>query len=55
MSKAISYYDWSSSFKRKDIPKDEDLFNDNETCNTLGIDEGNFKEFLTNWKEKNLI
>jgi hypothetical protein len=50
MSKAISYYDWRLSFKRKVIPYEKDISN----CNTLGIDEDNFKEFLSNWKEKNL-
>jgi len=54
MSKAISYYDWRLSFKRKEIPYEKDISNDNETCNTLGIDDDNFKEFLSNWKEKNL-
>jgi len=54
MSKAISYYDWRLAFKRKDVPYEKDILNDNETCNTLGIDEGNFKEFLTKWKAKNL-
>lgn len=54
MSKAISYYDWELSFKKKDIPNEVDLLIDNETFNTLGIDEGNFKEFLSSWKEKNL-
>ncbi len=54
MSKAISYYDWRLSFKRKDIPYAKEILNDNETCNSLGIGEGYFKEFLTNWKEKNL-
>ena len=54
MSKAISYYDWRLAFKRKDIPYEKEKIFANETGNTLGIDEGNFKEFLTKWKAKNL-
>lgn len=53
MSKAVSYYDWKISFQRKiDIKKDE--VNDIEPINTLGISDNNFKNFVNNWKEKNL-
>ncbi len=54
MSKAISYYDWELSFKRKDTPSNEDKLNDSKSFNTIGIPKGNFKEFLSSWKEKNL-
>jgi hypothetical protein len=54
MSKAISYYDWKSSFDRKSIPKEEEKQNYNEAFNNLGIEEDNFKEFLSKWKERNL-
>ncbi|MBA7550380.1 hypothetical protein ES705_42892 [subsurface metagenome] len=53
MSKAVSYYDWKLSFQRK-IDTKEDELNDNKPVNTLGISENNFKDFIKNWKEKNL-
>ncbi|MFX0029895.1 MAG: hypothetical protein ACFE8B_11840 [Candidatus Hermodarchaeota archaeon] len=53
MSKAISYYDWKLSFQRK-IDTKEDEINDNKPVNTLGISDSNFKDFVKNWKEKNL-
>lgn len=53
MSKAVSYYDWELSFQRKiDIEKEE--VNDNKPINTLGIFKTDFKDFVSNWKEKNL-
>ncbi|MFX1480310.1 MAG: hypothetical protein ACFFCI_19560 [Promethearchaeota archaeon] len=53
MSKAISYYDWKLSFQRK-IDTEVEKSNDNEPFNTLGIPDSNFKDFVKNWKEKNL-
>ena len=53
MSKAISYYDWKLSFQRKFDTKEVEL-NDNEPVNSLGISNSNFKDFIKNWKEKNL-
>lgn len=53
MSKAVSYYDWKLSFQRK-IDTKEDELNVNKPVNTLGISENNFKDFIKNWKEKNL-
>lgn len=53
MSKAVSYYDWELSFQKKiEIEKDE--VNDSEPINTLGIFKNDFKDFVKNWKKKNL-
>ncbi|MFW9822346.1 MAG: hypothetical protein ACFFE4_05400 [Candidatus Thorarchaeota archaeon] len=51
MSKAVSYYDWGLSFKRKVGAKSD---NDN-TINSLGMTTNSFKDFLKKWKEKNSI
>ncbi len=54
-SKAVSYYDWELSFKKKmpiSIEKTEVKKEDN---NSLGIKENDFRAFLINWKQKNLI
>jgi hypothetical protein len=53
MSKAVSYYDWKLSFQKKIDTKIEEV-NDNEPVNTLGISKSNFKNFVKNWKKKNL-
>ena len=53
MSKAVSYYDWKLSFQRY-IDTQEDELNVIKPVNTLGISENNFKDFIKNWKEKNL-
>jgi len=53
MSKAVSYYDWELSFQRK-IGIDKQKVDDNEPINTLGIFKNDFKDFVKNWKEKNL-
>jgi hypothetical protein len=55
MSKAISYYDWELTFKRNNSPQDEDTIIGSKSFNALGIPEGNFKEFISKWKEKNLV
>jgi hypothetical protein len=52
MSKAVSYYDWKLSFNKK-IDPDENILNDNETVNKLGISDSNFKDFIKKWKQKN--
>ncbi|MFX1374679.1 MAG: hypothetical protein ACFFA0_02600 [Promethearchaeota archaeon] len=53
MSKAVSYYDWKLSYQRK-IYDSKDELNDNEPINALGIFENDFKDFIKNWKRKNL-
>lgn len=53
MSKAVvSYYDWKLSFNKK-IDTYKDDLSDNDSINTLGIQENNFKNFMKKWKEKN--
>ena len=49
MSKAISYYDWELSFKKKIAPVQEQ----EETVNSLGIPKNVYKKFLTDWEKKN--
>ena len=51
MSKAVSYYDWELSFRSKNKPK---LNETKDEINLLGISEYKFKNFLKNWKEKNM-
>ncbi len=53
MSKAVSYYDWKLSFKKK-IDSNNDNLEDNDSINTLGIRENSFKDFIKKWKENNL-
>ncbi|MFW9865754.1 MAG: hypothetical protein ACFFEN_06595 [Candidatus Thorarchaeota archaeon] len=52
MSKAVSYYDWKLSFKRK-VEYTGETLNDNDSVNSLGIKEESFKDFMKKWKEKN--
>lgn len=51
MSKAVSYYDWQQSFRDK--PKSDKLLNQ-ESTNSLGLSETNFKNFMKKWKKENL-
>ena len=51
MSKSISYYDWQQSFKAKS-KKAVSLNSSRET--TLGIPNGEYKDFMENWKARNL-
>ncbi|MEE9376607.1 MAG: hypothetical protein V3V33_01050 [Candidatus Lokiarchaeia archaeon] len=51
MSKAVSYYDWQQSFRDK--TKSDQILNQDST-NSLGISENNFKDFIKKWREKNL-
>ena len=51
MSKAISYYDWELSFKKKPLSSTE---NKEKEENSLGIPNMVLKNFLSEWKEKNL-
>ncbi len=54
MSKAeISYYDWKLKFK-KDVKENNSYHNNNESINSLGIPDKEFKEYLKNWKKNNL-
>ena len=49
MSKAISYYDWSLGFKKYSSNEESE-----STTNSLGLDDNVFKEYLNEWKAKNL-
>ena len=52
MSKAISsYYDWQQTFRDK--PKLNKKSNQDE-INSLGISENKFRDFIKNWRKKNL-
>ncbi|MFX1326865.1 MAG: hypothetical protein ACFE91_01810 [Promethearchaeota archaeon] len=53
MSKAVSYYDWELSFKRKTNSNNRSL-NDNGSINTLGISDEDFKDFIKKWKIANI-
>ena len=54
MSKAISYYDWELSFKKKSSSKRSHLTAKEDVVNSLGIPESIYKNFLNEWKKKNL-
>ncbi len=51
MSKAISYYDWELSFKKK---SEEEKNLKEKDINSLGISDYNFKDFIKKWKETNI-
>lgn len=51
MSKAISYFDWELSFKK---PTVSSINNEEKEENSLGIPNTMLKNFLSEWKEKNL-
>jgi len=51
MSKAVSYYDWELSFKST---QQSDLNKNKKEENLIGISDLKFKDFLKEWKEKNL-
>jgi len=51
MSKAISYYDWELSFKKK---SEEELNLKENDINSLGISDHNFKDFIKKWKKVNI-
>ncbi|MBN1214922.1 MAG: hypothetical protein JXA99_05700 [Candidatus Lokiarchaeota archaeon] len=54
MSKSeVSYYDWKKTFKKK-VSDSIDYHNKNESQNSLDISDNEFKEYLKNWKKKNL-
>ncbi|MFX0004175.1 MAG: hypothetical protein ACFFAA_14520 [Promethearchaeota archaeon] len=53
MSKAVSYYDWELSFKRKTNSNKKSL-NNNDSFNALGISDKIFKDFIKKWKKVNI-
>ncbi|MBA7670076.1 hypothetical protein ES703_78219 [subsurface metagenome] len=58
MSKAVSYYDWELQFKKPlSNRSSENLIKrakNKESFNSLGISNNKYKEFMRNWKQKNL-
>ncbi len=59
MSRTDSYLDWELSFRKKgDQPRSSyrKKINShlNKDVNSLGIRKNKFKEFMENWKTKNL-
>jgi hypothetical protein len=55
MSKAISYYDWSLTFKQEDY-KEEPLItkSNKKKLNSIGIAEDEFKDYIKKWKTEHL-
>ena len=59
MSKSVkinSYFDWSQQFSRE---RSHDSFQESQNykenkVNSLGISDDNFKDFINEWKKKNL-
>ncbi|TFG27245.1 MAG: hypothetical protein EU532_07930 [Promethearchaeota archaeon] len=59
MSKPDSYFDWQLTFRKKaDQIHKENLkklpLNARINLNSLGISDNNFREFMKNWKIRNL-
>ena len=59
MSRTDSYFDWELSFRKKgDQPRSSYSIKSNnilnKEVNSLGISPKEFKNFLENWKTKNL-
>ncbi len=50
-SNSLSYYDWELTFKKK---SKNSLDNEDKTVNSLGISDESFKDYLANWKKRNL-
>lgn len=48
-SKAVSYYDWTLNFK-KNAPNHNTV----AEINSIGMKDREFKDFLRDWKKKNL-
>ena len=48
-SNSVSFYDWELSFKNK---SDKDI--EKESFNSLGLSDNSFKNFIEEWKDKNL-
>ncbi|GAG88519.1 unnamed protein product [marine sediment metagenome] len=54
MSKAISYYDWELSFRKSPTTANNLTNKKPKNINSIGLSEGEFKDFMTNWRKKNL-
>ncbi len=53
MSKAMSYYDWELNFKKITHLDNKPVVKKGKT-NSLGIHQDDFKNYLKEWKKKNL-
>jgi len=54
MSKVASFYDWELNFKKKPSSKQNSPIAREDVVNSLGIPESIYKNFLNEWKKKNL-
>ena len=57
MANTNSYYDWELNFRKSSkFNEDSDIeeYDKKEKPNKLGIRENSFKNFLKEWKKKNL-
>ncbi len=53
MSKSSSYFDWELTF-RKDRHSNKKVKMDIDPINSIGIPKSKYKQFLKEWKDKNL-
>ena len=53
MSKSSSYFDWELTF-RKDRHSNKKVKMDIDPINSIGIPKSKYKQFLKEWKKKNL-
>ncbi|MFO8019925.1 MAG: hypothetical protein R6U96_14975 [Promethearchaeia archaeon] len=66
MSKSVSYYDWELRFKKKGkhetrknmvqtrLVENKNTPNGKNPKNSLGISESDYRQFIEEWKKKNL-
>lgn len=53
MSKSLSYFEWSRSFRTRSPKENPDSEKESPRVNSIGIPEEDFKDFLKEWKKKN--
>lgn len=54
MSKVISYYDWELSFRKSPTTVNRLKNKKPKNINSIGLSEGEFKDFMKIWRKKNL-
>lgn len=54
MSKAVSYYDWELSLRKKPLTISKLKVEKPNHTNSIGLSEEEFKNFMNKWKRKNL-
>ena len=54
MSKAVSYYDWELSLRKKHLTTGNLKVEKPSHTNSIGLSDEEFKNFMNNWKKKNL-